>query len=104
MKKRLPLICVSLSTLLLSGCLLTYLFAPKISKHDLPGGENLEPLKQAYIQQCAKCHLLIAPEFFRYNITIEIILLRYLQQKVINEKEAQQVRDYILAVTKEPLP
>jgi hypothetical protein len=104
MKKLLPLLCLSLSTLLLSGCLITYFFAPKISKHDLPGGEALEPLKQAYIQHCSRCHLLIAPEFFRYNVTIEIVLLRYLQERVINEKEAQQVRDYILAITKDPVP
>jgi hypothetical protein len=104
MKKLVPFLLMSLSPLLLSGCLITYLFAPKISASELPGGESLDALKQVYIEQCSRCHLLIAPSYFRYNITIEITLLRYLQQKVLTEKEARQVRDYILAIIKDPTP
>jgi len=78
---------------------LTYFFAPKIRAADLPGNESIEKEKKVYIQRCGQCHLLIAPDFYRHNVTIEIILLRYLQQKIINEDEARAIRDYILAVT-----
>lgn len=87
---------------LLSGCLLTYLFAPKTVPARLPVLDNHAEGRQHYVNLCGRCHLLIDPVFFKQNLTIEIILLRYLQQKVISEREARQIRDYILALTAAP--
>ena len=88
--------------LLLPGCLLTYLFAPKISAERLPASTAYSRGRQHYIQLCGRCHLLIDPVFYRQNINIEIFLLRYLQQKVIHEREAMQIRNYILEINRSP--
>jgi hypothetical protein len=88
--------------LLLPGCLLTYLFAPKISAERLPASVDHRRGRETYIQLCGRCHLLIDPVFYRQNINIEIFLLRYLQQKVIHEREAMQIRNYILEINRAP--
>lgn len=98
MKFRLLLAALLLGSLL-NGCLLIYFFAPKIRSNHLPELEAYREGRQQYIRHCGRCHLLIDPVFFKQNITIEIILLRYVQQKVISEYEARQIRDYILALT-----
>jgi hypothetical protein len=90
----------SLLLLTLQGCLLYYFFAPKSSPEDLPEvGAALQPYRAAYIQQCGRCHVLIAPSYFRTNATIESVLDRYKRKKIINAKESEQVLTYIRALT-----
>jgi hypothetical protein len=86
--------------LTLQGCLLYYFFAPKSSPEDIPEvGAALQPYRAAYIQQCGRCHVLIAPSYFRTNATIESVLDRYKRKKVLNARESEQVLTYIRALT-----
>jgi len=79
--------------------LLELFLSPKISPERLPGSVEMRPLKEAYAQHCAKCHLLIDPVYYSQGHSIQDITRRYIKEKVLNEKEAKMVVTYIQALS-----
>lgn len=85
----------------LNSCLLLYFFAPKITKEALPGSSEIQSFKITYARVCGKCHLLIDPEYYRTNATIESLIERYREQKVITTDEGKDVSTYVNVVLAE---
>ncbi|HEY9843805.1 MAG TPA: hypothetical protein V6D23_25255 [Candidatus Obscuribacterales bacterium] len=96
------LLCLSL--LPLQGCLLDYFFAPKIAAGELPQDPAMESLRSAYITQCGRCHLLVAPRYYNRERPINKFTDRYFSAKIITQQEADEVATYIRALAARPLP
>lgn len=86
-------------SLLLSGCLLLFLLAPKTTPEALPGPEEIRSLKQAYTQHCGRCHALIDPLYFDKTRPIQNYTRRYVDQNLMHAREAQLVVTYIQALS-----
>ncbi|MGV3524816.1 MAG: hypothetical protein ACO1RX_11345 [Candidatus Sericytochromatia bacterium] len=98
MQRPLRLLFGGLLLLGLQGCLLDYFFAPKIVESELPADTELMELRDQYVRSCNRCHLMVAPRYFDRDHPIDRYTRRYLDSKIINQREADQVAAYVRAL------
>lgn len=99
MLKKFFLTSVWFSTLmLLQGCLLYYLFAPKTDEAHLPDFPEVAAQRKVYVEQCGRCHLLVEPSYFRHNAELKEILQRYRDRRILTAREAEAIDFYLRAI------
>jgi hypothetical protein len=104
--KILIILCFFIFTL--SGCFSYFLSAtkllliPKIDSDKLTKIKGLELEQEAYSTRCSSCHILIEPSYYTTD-NIYPIVNRYVEQKIINEKEAKKISLYLRTMVNKKL-
>jgi hypothetical protein len=79
------------------------LLLPKIDVEDLDKKKDLSAVengKQLYINNCAKCHILVNPDAFKMD-KWEPIIDRYRDKKLISKREHEAILEFLTTYTEE---